>query len=349
MKLSCVLVCFYISYHIADASPGEDRARFLLHKLLKRVEDEPEILAADIRKSPLAAILPEFPIRDPNFNAVPNALPTVLGHGMGDSCFNSGMESITKSVGNHLGSYSVCVPTGNNTIMDTINGFLMNMDKSVDVFAKKIKADSKLKGGFNAIGFSQGNSLIRGYIQKYNDPPVNVFLSVHGTVKGVSGFPQCNPSGPIEKVVCEPLAELLGDLAYFEIVQDILFQAGYFDDPTKRNSTLYHNNSQICSWNNEGGVVHPSYKTNFLKVKKFVMIKAMKDTMVFPNENEWWGGFADGGFEKILTMKETDEYKRDTFGLATADKAGRIFFNSTTGNHLDFTDAQLFGWIDQHF
>ena len=30
-------------------------------------------------------------------------LPTVFMHGMGDSCFNSGMESITKAVGTHTG------------------------------------------------------------------------------------------------------------------------------------------------------------------------------------------------------------------------------------------------------
>merc|ERR1712003_213629 len=141
----------------------------------------------------------------------------------------------------------------------------MSMDKSVEVFAAKIKQDPKLAGGFNAIGFSQGNSLIRGYIQKYNDPPVNVFISVHGTVKGVSGFPQCNPSGPIEKAICAPLAELLGDLAYLELVQEVLFQADYFDDPTKRNSSLYVNNSQICDLNNDGVTTHSNFKTNFLK------------------------------------------------------------------------------------
>merc|ERR1712159_499658 len=67
------------------------------------------------------------------------------------------------------------------------------MDKSVDVFAKKIRADPNLKNGFNAIGFSQGNSLIRGYIQKYNDPPINYALHVHGTVSGVAGFPSVIP------------------------------------------------------------------------------------------------------------------------------------------------------------
>ena len=58
--------------------------------------------------------------------------------------------------------------------------------QQVDVFAQKIKADKNLVNGFNCIGFSQGNSLCRGYIQKYNNPPVITFLSVHGTVSGVS-------------------------------------------------------------------------------------------------------------------------------------------------------------------
>lgn len=53
------------------------------------------------------------------------------------------------------------------------------------------------------------------------------------------------------------------------------------------------------------------------------MIKALKDTMVFPNEGEWWGHFADNSLTTVLTMKETDWYKKDMFGLRTADEAGK--------------------------
>jgi len=66
--------------------------------------------------------------------------------------------------------------------------------------------------GFNCVGFSQGNSLCRGYIQKYNDPPVITFISVHGTVSGVAGFPHCNPAGLLGPV-CKTLANLGGDVA----------------------------------------------------------------------------------------------------------------------------------------
>jgi len=100
------------------------------------------------------------------------------------------------------------------------------MNKNVDIFAEKIRADPKLANGFNCIAFSQGNSLCRGYYQKYNDPPVITHISVHGTVSGVAGFPNCNPDGPLGPV-CKPLEKLLGDLAY-TTMQNVLFQADYF-------------------------------------------------------------------------------------------------------------------------
>jgi len=232
--------------------------------------------------------------------------------------------------------------------MDTINGFLMNMDKSVDVFAAKIKADPKLANGFNAVGFSQGNSLIRGYIQKYNDPPVNAHVSVHGTVYGVAGFPQCNPAGLLG-IVCKAVAEVCGDLAYNSLVQGILFQADYFRDPTKVTSSSYLKYSQLAQWNNEANSTNSGlFKANFAKTNKFVMVKALKDTMVFPNEGEWWGTFTDGQFKTITPMKETRMYKDDLFGLRTADEAGKIHFETTSGNHLDFTEEQLFGWLDKY-
>merc|ERR1711981_347560 len=183
------------------------------------------------------------------------------------------MKSITQAIGQKTGAYSVWVPTGKTQITDTINGFLKNMDDSIDVFAKKIQADPKLANGFNAAGFSQGNSLIRGYIHKYNNPPVKSFLSVHGTVMGVGGVPQCNPAG-ILGAVCRPLAKLCGTFGYTSLIQHHLFQADCFRDPTKLDKESYKN-SQLAQLNNEG---------------------------------EHWGTFGDNSFDKkdVLTMKETN-------------------------------------------
>jgi hypothetical protein len=38
--------------------------------------------------------------------------------------------------------------------------------------------------------------------------------------------------------------------------------------------------------------------------------------------------------------------KSDSFGLKSADEKGRIVFNSTTKDHLDFTEEELYGWLD---
>jgi palmitoyl-protein thioesterase len=275
------------------------------------------------------------------------AMPTVTAHGMGDSCFNAGMKQITQIIGTTLGTYSVCIPTGNR-LTDTTNGFFMTMDNNVDKFAENIRKDENLKNGFNCVGFSQGNSLCRGYIQKYNDPPVSNFLSVHGTVSGVAGFPKCNPAGLLGPV-CDQISKLVGDLAYTPLTQSLLFQLDYFRDPTRVTTDAYKTNSQIAQWNNEGNTVNATYKENFVKVKQFIMIKALKDSMVYPNEGEHWGHFEDGSLKNVLTMKETKWYTEDLFGLKTVDEAGKIKFDTTEGDHLDFTQEELVGWVNKYF
>merc|ERR1719359_1468629 len=153
------------------------------------------------------------------------------------------MASISKGIGKKTGSYARCVPTAGNIITDTIDGFLKNMDSSLDYFAKKIKEDPKLAGGFNAVGFSQGNSLIRGYIQKYNDPPVNAWLSVHGTVMGVAAFPNCFQQEKPLGLICKGLADALGTLAFdsplTSLAQSILFQANYYRPAPYTTSKAY--------------------------------------------------------------------------------------------------------------
>ena len=139
-----------------------------LARLVERAEREPAVVAEELAAFSTATIMqPLVPLmglyRDQPARKVSNvSLPVVVAHGMGDSCFNAGMKSVTTAAGDHLGVYSTCIPTGDGRLRDTIDGFLMNMDKSVDVFAQKVKADPKLAGGFNAFGLSQGNNLIRG-------------------------------------------------------------------------------------------------------------------------------------------------------------------------------------------
>jgi palmitoyl-protein thioesterase len=293
-----------------------------LYNLTELARDFPQVVLDEIRASPLRAVAPVISEPMTAIASTAGSLPTVVAHGMGDSCWEPGMASITRGIGKKTSSYAKCVPTGNNIITDTINGYLLNMDKSLDVFAAKIRADSKLAGGFNAIGFSQGNSLIRGYIEKYNDPPVNAFISVHGTVMGVAAFPSCFEQGKPLGLMCKALAEVLGDLAYLELAQGILFQADYYRDPTKVTGKAYLTNSQLAQWNNENpATVNKTIVANFAKTSRFAMVKALQDSMVYPNEGEWWGAIKDGSYGLASEMKATKFYAQDLFGIQTADAA----------------------------
>eukprot|EP00462_Mataza_sp_D1_P002908 CAMPEP_0175100396 /NCGR_PEP_ID=MMETSP0086_2-20121207/7082_1 /TAXON_ID=136419 /ORGANISM="Unknown Unknown, Strain D1" /LENGTH=335 /DNA_ID=CAMNT_0016374539 /DNA_START=139 /DNA_END=1148 /DNA_ORIENTATION=- len=334
--------------------------------MLLRAELEPEKLAHELRTSPIAQLAPagdKFGVSSsppPAAPAAADAVPIVITHGMGDSCFNPGMKQITQAAGQYKGVYSVCVPGGdtqmadtisgffdNMEMADTISGFLTNMDKNVDIFAAKVRNDTNLKGGFDAMGLSQGNSVIRGYIERYNNPPVRNYLSIHGTVMGVAGFPNCNPAGPISGI-CDVIAEALGDMAYADIIQNHLFQANYFRDPVRLTSSAYLSNSQIAQWNNEN-TQNALYTKNFESVKSYNMIKALKDTMVYPNEGEWWGQFTPGQFKTIEQMKDTALYKNNSFGLATVDSAHKIRTNTTAGEHLQFTIQDMEWWINEYF
>jgi palmitoyl-protein thioesterase len=50
-----------------------------------------------------------------------------------------------------------------------------------------------------------------------------------------------------------------------------------------------------------------------------------------------------------LLLARPHRYLEDKFGLRTADEAGKIFFESFDGDHLQFTTAELEGWLDKYF
>lgn len=322
-------------------------------KLVERARLEPAVVASEMRAASTATIAHPIGASASPRPLGANKYPVVVTHGMGDSCFNPGMKSITKQAGAHAGVYSTCIPTGNNDIEDTINGFLLNMDKSVEVFAAKVRADPNLKDGFNAFGLSQGNNLIHGYQLKYNDPPVISFISICGINGGVAALPECGPSAPVIGSVCEAVAEVLGPAADLELVQDVLFQANYYRDPKALHNESYMANNQLAQWNAEGkpGTFNASWKTNFLKTATNVWVMGTLDTVVWPRLSEQWGtpDPADPFKNAPLPMNETAWFIQDTWGLRSASEQKKNFFEEFRGQHIRMTETELFSWMDKYF
>jgi palmitoyl-protein thioesterase len=276
-------------------------------------------------------------------------LPVVLAHGMGDSCFNSGMQQLTAKVSEMLnGVYTVCIPIGSSQSEDTNNGYLLNMDASVDIFSEAARQDPNLAGGFHAIGLSQGSNVIRGYIAKVNTPPVHTFLAINGVNGGTGAVPYCRPE-ELEKnpstssstsmtfSMCDLLMEQASKRAYTDFAQKHSFQANYWRDPRPGMFEMYQKYAQLAVWNNEAGFVNETFKENWAKTQAFVWVLATEDGMVFPAEGEQWcAPDPTNPFQSILPMKETAWYQDDLFGLRTADEAGKNNFESFEGDHLRF-------------
>jgi len=297
-------------------------------------------------------------------------LPVVFAHGMGDSCFNSGMIHIGTHASDLLGgAYVVCIPTGDTRSEDTTNGYFLNMDTSVDVFASKIARDPRLRNGFHAVGFSQGNNVIRGYIARYNTPTVHTFLSVNGVNAGEGTVPGCFPNDkqtltqtPTNSVsangesglkgsFCDLLLEQASRRAYTTFSQKHSFQSNYWRDPRQSKQEDYHEYSQLARWNNEGPNHHnQTLNENFAKTSRFVWIMAKSDSMVWPKEGEHWGcpdnsDSKDPFANPILPMNETEWYQKDLFGLKTAQEEGKNVFESFEGDHLRFTMEDFDRWV----
>lgn len=285
-------------------------------------------------------------------------LPVVMMHGMGDFGNNPmGMVPLRKLIAETANAYVHSVelcsdPTklSDCDTQDQSNGFFMTMDEQVDQFARVVRADAKLSGGFNAVGFSQGNTVIRGYIHKYNNPPVKTFLSMHGVMMGVNGLPQCPMSVPGVGPLCRAVDAIVSHAGvYSSFVQNRLAQANYYRDA--ENLVEYRTHGHFLPYiNNEvQGHQNSTYKQNFQSLEKLVLVMAEDDTMVHPKESEHFGYFKDGSRTELVTMRDAPWYKEDWFGLKSLDEAKKIEFHSTPGNHLRFKKDFLVEMVQRYF
>ncbi|PAA51713.1 hypothetical protein BOX15_Mlig029227g4 [Macrostomum lignano] len=267
--------------------------------------------------------------------------PIVLWHGMGDSCCNPlSLGAIKRMLEKQLpGVYVYSVQIGNNMVEDIENGFLSNANKQVEQVCQTIRADPKLKGGYNSIGFSQGAQFLRALVQRCPNPPMRNLVSIGGQHQGVYGFPRC-PGTNV--TLCNYVRELLNLGAYVSFVQNNLIQAQYWHDPL--NEEEYKQKSIFIADINNELTVNRSYAANLQTLKNLVLVKFLSDSMVQPRESEWFGFYQPGQDKTVLPLRNTTLYTQDRLGLKAMDAAGKLKFLACEGDHLQFTDT----WFTQN-
>jgi len=248
------------------------------------------------------------------------APPVVFMHGMGDSGSNPGMKSICESVTSKFpGTYSVCLNVSNGA-----SGITTVLDKQLEEFVQAVRGDLKLVNGFNAVGLSQGNLLIRAYIERYNSPKVLTYVSM------------CGPHGGIQ--TCPGIYKLVCGLWKHNVYGHPIAFSDYWKDPTDK-ATYLEKNRFLPDINNEKDTKNATYKANMEGLTKYVLVEAMDDTMVLPHVSEQHGFYAWGSTAQTQQLEETDGYKGDWLGLQTLDKAGKLKKLSYKGNHLRWSKS----------
>jgi len=300
----------------------------------------------------------EFQGSDEATGAGGNGIPVVMMHGMGDFANNPmGMVPLRKLIAKTADAYVHSVELCSDATKlagcdeeDQSNGFFMTMDHQVDQFARVVRADKNFTGGFNAIGFSQGNAVIRGYIHKYNDPPVKSFVSMHGVLMGVNGLPQCPMNITGVGFLCRTVDAIVSHAGvYTGYVQNHLAQANYFRDAENLETYRSHGHWLPYINNEVKGKENETYTQNFKALEKLVLVMAEDDTMVHPKESEHFGFFKDGSRKELVAMKDAPWYQEDWFGLKSLDEAKKIDFYSTPGNHLRFKEDFLVEMVKKYF
>lgn len=253
---------------------------------------------------------------------------------MGDSCCNPlSMGAIKKMIETEIpGVYVLSLMIGKNVVEDTENGFFMDVNEQVSEVCAQLAQDPQLQGGYNAMGFSQGAQFLRAVAQRCPSPPMKTLISVGGQHQGVYGFPRC--PGESSKV-CDLIREALNRGAYTDWVQKHLVQAQYWHDPL--NDGLYKKHSLFLADINQERSVNETYKKNLQMLDKLVLVKFLQDTVVDPVDSEWFGFLKAGQAKETETLQESVLYKEDRLGLAAMDKAGKLVFLGSEGDHLQFT------------
>lgn len=265
-----------------------------------------------------------------------NYTPIVLWHGMGDTCcYSFSMGAIQKMLEKQLpGVFVYSIEVGSDLVEDELNGFFMNANHQIRYVHDKLQQIEQLKHGFNAIGFSQGGQFLRAYVERFNDPPIYTLVSMGGQHQGVFGFPRCPGAN---ETICDEVRKLLNIGAYDKLVQEVLVQAEYWQDPF--NEEEYLSKCVFLPDINNAVSINATYRANMLSLSNLVLVMFGNDTMVQPKESEWFGFYKPGQDKEVQLLEETSLYINDTIGIRKLKQQGKVTFLEVPGDHLQFTDA----------
>jgi len=249
--------------------------------------------------------------------------PSVIVHGMGDSGTNSGMKSLCKTVSDkYPGAFVLC-----STTADGGASISKLMSKQLSDFHAEVLSHPELANGFNAVGLSQGNTIVESYVALINDPPIFNWVSICGPLQGEATCPKnlaFDAICPIWKL--DPYGAPLAFSSYWKNTKD---EAGF----AKKSRFL----ADVL---NARDTKNATVTANWKKLNTLLVVEATKDTMIEPKESEQFGMWkwgTEGRKAPIVAMRDSEGYAGDWIGLKTLDTAGKLKNSSFVGEHIRFS------------
>lgn len=221
---------------------------------------------------------------------------------MGDSCCDPKSLGYLKEIIEETlpGVDVISIRTGPTEDDDRKSSFFGRIDDQVTQVCHQLASDSRLKHGFNAIGFSQGGQMLRAYVQRCNLPAVRRLITFGSQHGGVADIPSCQGQ---KSVWCSTMRWVVSHGAYTPSVQERVIQAQYYKDP-KRLDVYLEQSLFLADINNERSERNKTYAKQLASLDRFVMILFEDDQMVVPKESAWFGFYADATRKSILRLQD---------------------------------------------
>ncbi|XP_067660195.1 lysosomal thioesterase PPT2-like [Haliotis asinina] len=215
----------------------------------------------------------------------------------------AGIEEFTPSSSDHPGT--------NVTLIKAYSGIcsVEPLWRQVGKIKSQVAAVMKSNpAGIHLVCFSQGGLICRGLLSVLQHN-VDTFISLSSPLAGQYGYMVY-----LKKYFPKSVTKNLYKILYTKTGQDISF-GNYWMDP--HHLTKYRMYSQFLAVINndtDKGQSH-TYKQNFSRLKKLVLIAGPDDGVITPWQSGHFGMFNSS--EAVLPMEDQTWYKEDSFGLRT--------------------------------
>ncbi|RDL33788.1 uncharacterized protein BP5553_08156 [Venustampulla echinocandica] len=262
-------------------------------------------------------------------------LPLIIWHGLGDNYAADGLASVASLAETvNPGTLTYIIRLDDTASGDRSATFFGNITLQIEQVCEELAAHPILSTApaVDALGFSQGGQLLRGYIERCNFPPVRSLVTFGSQHNGISEFQSCSATDWL----CKGAQGILRSNTWSSFVQSRLVPAQYFRDPTQMEAYLEHSNF-LADINNERVLKNQTYKKNLEKLERFVMYTFEDDTTVIPKETGW---FSEVNGTEVTLLRDRAIYKEDWLGLRTLDEKGALKFEVTGGGHMTL-DGEL--------